>query len=368
MIVGSAPARVGLLGNPSDGYGGRTLGLAVPAFEAIVEVEPSDRLEIVESDDDRPVWSSLADLVERVDRHGYGTGPQLLAATVRTLADVAASVGHPGFDRLGAVIRYRTTIPRSVGLAGSSALVVAALRALGEVTGLELPPPVLASVALRVETEQLGITAGLQDRVVQSLGGLVAMNFGETTVDARFGVSHGYYHQLDPSALPPLYVAYREGAAEPSDGYHRRLRARFEQGDTTVRDTLHHLAGLAVEGEAALRWHDGDRFAELLGENMLLRHRLGPLPDSQLELVDAAERAGSPATFAGSGGAVVGAYADAEQLDRVAAEMATLDAQILPISPIGESSADSSQPVENGSDSVVTLLPFGRPGDGVAGT
>jgi glucuronokinase len=370
LIVGSAPARVGLLGNPSDGYGGRTLGLAVPRFQATVEVEPADHLEIVENGEDRPRWSSVADLVDRVDRHGYGTGPQLLAATVRTLADVATSVGHPGFDRLGCVVRYRTTIPRSVGLAGSSALVVAAIRALGEVTGLELPPEVLASVALRVETEQLGITAGLQDRVVQAMGGLVAMNFGEMEVDARFGVSHGEYRHLDPGPLPPLYVAYRERAAEPSDGYHRRLRQRFEDGDATVRETLHHLAGLAVEGEAALRWHDGERFAGLLAENMGLRRLLGPLPEAQVALVDAAERAGSPATFAGSGGAVVGAYTDSEHLDRIRAELEPLDARLVDLRPAtdGEVDEDPSESSRTGgvhavadgaTGSVVTPLPFG---------
>lgn len=347
MIVGSAPARVGLLGNPSDGYGGRTLGLAVPTFQATVEVEPAGHLEIVANDDDLARWSSVGDLVDRVDRHGYGTGPQLLAATVRTLADVAHSVGHSGFAGLGGIIRYHTTIPRSVGLAGSSALVVATIRALGELTDLELPPPVLASVALRVETEQLGITAGLQDRVVQSMGGLVAMNFGETEIDARYGVSYGQYHSLDPAELPPLFLAYRSQAAEPSDGYHRQLRQRFEDGDIGVRDALHQLAGLAVEGEAALRWRNQERFAALLGENMALRRRLGPLPDAQLALVDAAERAGAPATFAGSGGAVVGSHRDEEHLDQVRAEMATLDATVLAIDP---AAVATPAPAPDGSD------------------
>lgn len=360
MILASAPARVGLLGNPSDGYGGRTLGLAVPRFEATVEIEPADHLEIVQLDDDRPRWHSVPDLVERVDRHGYGTGPQLLAATIRTLADVASSIEHSGLSRLAGRISYRTTIPRSVGLAGSSALVVAAIRAIGQVTGLELPPAVLASVALRVETEQMGITAGLQDRVVQSLGGLVAMNFGEMETEARFGVSHGQYRQLDPTALPPLFLAYRDGAAEPSDGYHRRLRRRYEEGDAVVRDTLHHLAGLAVEGEAALRWQDGTRFGELLGENMTLRRRLGPLPDAQLALIEAADQAGAPATFAGSGGAIVGAYTDTDHLDRITAALGALEAEVVDLETgdRGDTDTEIDGPAAESTGAVVSTLPI----------
>ena len=275
-ITVTAPARVGILGNPSDGYGGRTLSLAVPEFSATVELEASDRLEIVATEADLPIWSDVADLVDRVDRHGYGTGPQLLAATVRTFADVAASLQHPGVSRLGFRLSYGTTIPRQVGLGGSSALVVATLKALCQLTELEVPDEVLPSVALRVETEQLGITAGLQDRVVQSYGGLVAMNFGDMATDTRFGVSHGEYRSHEVENLPSLFLAYRELAAEPSDGYHRTLRRRYDAGDAGVRETLRALAALVVEGEAALRWGNTERFGELIAENMRLRKCLDP--------------------------------------------------------------------------------------------
>ncbi len=173
------------------------------------------------------------------------------------------------------------------------------------------------------------MTAGLQDRVVQTYGGLVAMSFGEMQTDARFGVTHGDYHRLDSSSLPSLFLAYREAAAEPSSQFHRALRRQYEEGDATVRDLLHRLAGLALEGEAALRWRDPDRFAELMGENMRLRRQLGPVPDAQLELVDLAETCNAPATFAGSGGAVVGAYKDDDHLARITKALATVDAVVV---------------------------------------
>jgi glucuronokinase len=315
VIVADAPARVGLLGNPSDGYGGRTLGFAVPAFGARVTLAPGDGIAVSPGPDDLPIWASSRDLVDRIDRFGFGTGTQVLAATIRTFIDVCDSVDHRRPDDFE--LSYRTTIPRQVGLAGSSALVVAGLRCLCEYVELEIPDPVLASLALRVETDQLGITAGLQDRVVQTLGGLVAMDFSHLEIDARFGVAHGHYESLDPELLPPLFVAYRSAAAGPSGTYHAGLRSRFDAGDPVVRSTMRELAALVTEGRAALRWHDHRRFAELVAQNMELRRRLGPLPLDQVALVDLAGSCDAPATFAGSGGAIVGVADDAEHLVRL---------------------------------------------------
>lgn len=326
MISHDVPARVGLLGNPSDGYGGRTMAFAVDSFTASVRLEHLDSrgIEITAEPADRPIYNGIDDLVDRIDRFGYGTGTQLLAATVRTFVDVCDSVDHRRPD--GFRLTYSSSIPRQVGMAGSSALVVATMRCLCEHVELEIPDHVLPSIALRTETEQLGITAGLQDRVVQTMGGLVSMDFGAMDIDARFGVAHGAYEVEDASTLPPLFCAYRVLAAEPSGNYHSTLRARFEAGDGVVRDTMRALAGIVVEGRAALRWNASDRFGELIGENMRLRRRLGPLPEDQLQLVDLASALDAPSTFTGSGGAVVGAYRDVEHLEELQAAYAAIDA------------------------------------------
>ncbi|MEM7342094.1 MAG: GHMP kinase [Actinomycetota bacterium] len=355
MIHHAAPARVGILGNPSDGYGGRTLALAVQQFEASVTLEPAEGIELVGAPDDDPCWPSLAAMTDHVDRHGYGTGPQLLAATVRTFASVAASLGIPMDE--GCRLQYRTSIPRQVGLGGSSALVVATLRCLCEHYGMTVPSMILPSIALSVETDQLGISAGLQDRVVQTYGGLVAMDFGDAVVDTRFGVSHGTYEPVDPSALPPLFLAFRESAAEPSTDYHRQLRARFDAGDSAVRDTLRELAALVIEGRAALRWGDGARFGALIGRNMTLRRSLGPLPEAQLELVDVAESLETHATFAGSGGAVVGCFTDADHAEELADAYADIGADFAVIDATASSVVAALTDDEPDDSNVVALQP-----------
>ena len=100
MISHAAPSRVGILGNPSDGYGGRTLALAVPQYQATVTLEPADGVEIVGQPADDPNWASISAMSNHLDHHGYGTGPQLLSATVRTFAAVAESIDAPLQDRV----------------------------------------------------------------------------------------------------------------------------------------------------------------------------------------------------------------------------------------------------------------------------
>ena len=56
----------------------------------------------------------------------------------------------------------------------------------------------------------LGITAGLQDRVVQTYEGVVYMDFDEAGLKAR---GHGEYTPLDPDTLPQLWCVCHVSAA-----------------------------------------------------------------------------------------------------------------------------------------------------------
>lgn len=69
-------------------------------------------------------------------------------------------------------LSYTTTIPRQRGLSGSSAIATAVLNCLLRHYGLEaaIPPADRPQLVLAAEAE-LGIAAGLQDRVIQVGGG-----------------------------------------------------------------------------------------------------------------------------------------------------------------------------------------------------
>jgi len=282
---GRAYARAALLGNPSDGYGGRTIGFAMRNFGAEVRVEESSRSEI------EP-----------------GAAQALLAATVRRFHAHLGAVGEP-VAAVPLQVRWHTSIPREVGLGGSSAIVIAALRALCSLTGTSIEPEVLPSLALSVETQELGIDAGLQDRVAQTYEGLTFMDFEPRALAAR---GHGEYERLDPSLLPPLLVAYRAEAAEPSARPHADLRRRFEAGDPDVRSAIDEIADLATRGRGCLLEGDHAMLRELVDRNLEARRRLHELDPRHIRMVAAARSAGAVANYAGSGGAITAIPADGE--------------------------------------------------------
>jgi len=237
LIRRTAHARAGLVGNPSDGYNGKTISVIVDQFAARVTMYEWDQLEIVWSQEDRSRFRSIRELAQDVRLHGYYGGIRLVKAAIRKFVEYCISRGHRLHDRNFSV-RYESDIPRQVGLAGSSAIIVATLRCLMDFYHVEIPLEVQPSLVLSVETEELGIAAGLQDRVIQVYEGLVYMDFAKDRMQRHRGLLCGVYERLDPSLLPPLYVAFSTGISEPTEIFHNNLRARYEQGEPAVVDAL----------------------------------------------------------------------------------------------------------------------------------
>ena len=177
-------ARVGLLGNPSDGYGGKTLAVTIENFyaEAWLGALPptvpcaSSIFLLPHPVYDPLRYPSLPALSTISKREGYSGGLRLMAATLHRLHALCEAKGVPLDRSRGFVARYHTTVPRQVGLAGSSAIITAFLKAAMSFYGIAAEPALsalgltkdlLPAFVLAIESEELGITAGLQDRVVQ---------------------------------------------------------------------------------------------------------------------------------------------------------------------------------------------------------
>src|SRR5207247_1909841 len=174
------------------GYHGKTISLSVRNFRADVVLYEWEDVEIVPTDEDRTRFRSVHDLARDVKLHGYYGGMRLLKATIKKFVDYCRRQGHVLHDRNFAV-RYESNIPRQVGLAGSSAIIVAALRCLMDFYEVVIPREVQPSLVQSVETEELGIAAGLQDRVIQVYEGLVYMDFAPEKLREQAGFLCGQY-------------------------------------------------------------------------------------------------------------------------------------------------------------------------------
>jgi len=304
-VEASARPRVGLLGNPSDLYGGAVIAFAFDAFRARARVSAGEALELSLEGGERLRCTSWPELLGAVDPRSCPSGPALCVAAAHALArrcpELAALPADDARSRLE--LEVQTDIPRQVGLAGSSAIVVSVLRALSNWFERPLSPFELAELALAAESEELGLLAGPQDRVAQAYEGLLHMDFsGRRSPES--------YTQLSPALLPPLFLAWDPCPGESSGAVHARLRERFDAGEELVVETLDRFPRLVREGLAALRSGERERFSELVDENMDTRSRIFAIAERDLEIALIARGHGASATLAGSGGALVGALPD----------------------------------------------------------
>ncbi len=307
MIIRTrAYARAGLIGNPSDGYFGKTIAFTIRNYSASIILYESPEIEILPIDD-RSRFADLDELVRDVRLHGYYGGVRLIKATLKRFHDYCHAQRIRLPDRRF-TIRCESDIPRQVGMAGSSAIVTATLRALMQFYEVSIPKHLQPGLILSVERDELGIPAGLQDRVVQVYEGLVYMDFSRPIMEAQ---GFGAYEALSPNLLPPLYVAYDTATAEESARPHAEVRVRFEEGRPDVVEAMNRLAKLTDEARDLLLSGRGREIGPLLDLNFETRASIFPISDRHRLMVETARRAGSSAKFAGSGGAIVGIYEDA---------------------------------------------------------
>ena len=292
-VVATCTARAALAGNPSDGYGGAVLAVPVPDLFATVASSEADEFGVHASDADlHALLTATADAY---------------AESVGTLPTVSISAS--------------TTIPRSVGLAGSSALVVATLRSLGGWSERRWDRIELAELALAVERDRLGIAAGLQDRLLQAVAQPVLMRFDPVS-----------FVTIDVPADLPLYIAWLAEAAAPSDMVHRSLQRRHESGDELVVRTMRDLAIQAERAHRALTVGDLALLGDAIDRSFDLRAAMIDIGAHQRRLVETGRRTGAAVNSAGSGGSVVGLGRDPSHLDSLREDYLAIGAGFVSLS------------------------------------
>ena len=315
IIRKQAFPRAALIGNPSDGYYGKTIAFVFDNYAAQVVLYETPELNLVPSLRDQANFSSVHELVHEVGLYGYYGGIRLLKASVKRFIEFCQERGIALHDR-NFTMRYGTTIPNRLGLAGSSAIITACIRALQEFYEVEIPLPELANLILSVEKDELGIDAGLQDRVAQAYNVPVFMDFNREYMQKN---GYGIYRPLEIPSDLNLFVAFRTDLAEGSEILHSRLREDYNNKVPAVLDAIAEWAHLTDVVAEALDKHDYTTVEKALRRNFELRCKVcaATVSAKNRRMVELAGSLGAAAKLTGSGGAIIGIYHDEKHFENL---------------------------------------------------
>ena len=307
-MVCSAPGRAGIIGNPTDMYGGAVLSCSVD-MRARVTVMPAPHL-VLETGGQECRIASRDDLRPQGDRF-----------------DVARAVlDYMRLPPLACHVRYESEIPLRSGLSGSTALVVALLQALLAWQG-EYPNPYrLAERARYVELNYLKVVCGYQDAYMCTFGGLNYMDFrgkqfyreAEAELFATIEPLASYVSQL------PFVLGFT-GVQHASGAVHKPLRERWLEEEAAVVEGYKRITEIARMGKKALLLADWTQLGRLMNENHVIQRELGGSGEVNERLISAALEAGAlgaKLAGAGHGGTIIALWPwpDATRLEEALRE------------------------------------------------
>jgi galactokinase/mevalonate kinase-like predicted kinase len=297
-LISSAPGRAGVVGNPTDMYGGAVLSCSVP-MRAWVRFTPADALTLVANGSECAIGT-------RRDLRPCGDA-----------FDVARAVlDYLRLPPLACRIEYESEIPLRSGLAGSTALVVALLNGILTWLGTPVSTYRLAEKARYVELHHLKVVCGYQDAYMCAFGGLNYMDFrGKQFYREEEAELFATIEPISGYALRLPFVLAFTGVRHASGAVHKPLRERWLEGDPEVVQGYERITELARLGKKALLTSDWPLLARTMNENHAIQRDLGGSGESNERLIAAALAAGAPAAKlagAGDGGTIIALWPDDE--------------------------------------------------------
>jgi len=329
-LVRRTYARIGLLGNPSDQYFGEVVAVSIKNFYAETVLKPlptSSEVKIVPGPYDTNDFESLSALKKFTSEHGYDGGAKLLKALLANFAkfceEKQIALKNPS---VGFSLSYFSNIPKQTGMSGSSAIIISCMNCLLDRYDVrdKISKEERAFLALQVEND-IGIAAGLMDRVIQVYGGCVHMNFRNAEKVKETGI--GEYEYVDAEKIPKLFVVWSQNPSN-SGKIHQPVRQRWLSGDAEIIQGMQNAADCAREGLQIIQMSSGKescaiRLAPILSANFAARRKMftdAGLGDENIRMIELCQSVGAGAKFTGSGGAVVACCSDgAEQEARLKA-------------------------------------------------
>jgi len=325
------PARINVLGNPSDANEGehQTISAAVDLYgEAVCEradVLTFEFLDKPPTEFGKPV--SRYEIKSDLDLE-YGDDFDLFKAAVNILLKHSGEFREANGSKLAPKISFHTGIPRQSGLGGSTVLLALALVSL--VRFYKLDPRkhnlyVLGELIQRAEEKELGITCGFADRYVPLFGDISYLDYrGKLFHKPIFEEPFVTYEKLGGFIDSfPLVLVYT-GLEHDSGDVHGKMRKMYleeylrftgdyDNAPPLVR-IMKQVGDTAWKGKVALLEADWDKFGALMNENHRLVDEMmrycgftGGAGDANNRMIRAgldAGALGAKLTGAGGGGSV----------------------------------------------------------------
>jgi galactokinase/mevalonate kinase-like predicted kinase len=322
----TVPARVNILGNPTDGNEGDfyTISSAVNIYGGAV-IEPADRLTLryVSGPAMRSVRKcvEVPALDELYDWHHEGYA--VFVATLRGLLRFYEPL-RERMERHPVRASLWTKVPKQSGLGGSSVLVLSLLNALRVYYDIDcrvLHDYAVAELTQRIEELEMGVTCGFSDRYVPQLGGLAYIDYRDKLEHRPIDEEPlATYERLDSFIAPLTFIVGFSGVSRNSGCVHSVMRGRYlddwkrQQAEpncnSTILERFRAIAETARRGKVCLMRGDLDVLGALMNENHALIDGImhdcgfeGGAGEANNRLIRAALKAGAlGAKLSGAGG------------------------------------------------------------------
>ena len=293
MITATAPGRCGLVGNPTDMYGGSVLSCSTRERARCTLTPGGDGLVVT-------VGGHTETLRTTTDLALQDGSYLNVARAALTALEVDPSTASPF------ALDADTDIPMQAGLAGSTAILACLTGCLLAHLGLTLNRYETAELVRQMEYDVLGIVCGFQDHHMAVFGGLNFMDFRGRRSDAPLDTDTPFavVEPLSSYLTEPLpFVLAHTGVRHHSGSVHTSPRERWLNGEAAVVEAYEEIAALGRRAKRALLACDWDALAACITRNHALVRDLGGSGEANEALIAAALDGGAlAAKLAGAGG------------------------------------------------------------------
>jgi D-glycero-alpha-D-manno-heptose-7-phosphate kinase len=267
IIRAKAPLRLGLAGGGTDIaayysiYGGNVLNATIDMYAYCI-IEPTD---------DRKIVFKAADLgvVEE-----YSSEEKITTTNVLSLHSGVYNRIVSDYNMHKPLSFKMTTYsdaPAGSGLGSSSTMVVAVIKAFVEWLNLPLGEYDIASLAYRIEREDLKLAGGKQDQYAATFGGF---NFMEFYNDERVIVNPLRLKRWIRNELEASLVLYYTGISRESSNIINQQIENTNKKNKVSMDNMHELKKQAVFMKEALLKGDMKNFSDCLLNGWLAKRKI----------------------------------------------------------------------------------------------